>query len=774
MKKFFSLLCAFAIVFSANALPTKKVQSLEQVKAEQVVKAGKIDASRSIDASSLRKAPKAASDYVVITEQPEGELKTYGRAGGHYYVSNQQLYYEDQSGTIDIVFGAENKVYFKDIVSGLEYGTWVEGTLSSTGDAVTVSLGQNLRYVADYDACIALQLLNYVSGSGFSVDSAATSIIFSYDAANDVFALQGTGLGSVSLAGVWTDDGSIQNYGDYASVYSLYEAPELVVLPEGATVVEYTMDYTDSKGDAGAKSINVAVVGDKVYFQGMSQYLSDAWVVGTKEGNSVTFAANQYVGDYGTYGSSYFFYSGEAVFTYDAEADKYSAEGQVFGVLAGKYYDGNYTNPVLTKAKEADLDNPTEVAITAILSHKYDSQYGDVIYQLGNAANDTIFQFDIYLDGELTDVELDTIYTLEDMEKSATYSYVQIGESKIGFKAASFVKSIEEGDVTRIEATVVDGANNVYHFVFAGVEEVPTLVVIPEGLETALYKFVGHDSYFDEDETKYIKIGFDNDTVYFQGLSNYLPEAWVKGTIGAEGAVALAPCYLGVYESFMGDYELYFEGGSMLYDATLDKFTADEFVTTDGDYAWDEYENVIITRFTEVAATPADPSFEDFNFADVTYPSVGFNIPLNGTEGEDLNPEKLSYIFFIQKGNEESPLVLTTDIYTQLDANMTEIPYNFTDNYDIYNNRLYLNQDEEEVRGWDKLGLQSIYRGGDEEHKSNIVWFDVKAYWAAVDGEEQGIEEVLAEGKAVKVIRDNQMIILKGDKAFNVIGIRVK
>lgn len=38
----------------------------------------------------------------------------------------------------------------------------------------------------------------------------------------------------------------------------------------------------------------------------------------------------------------------------------------------------------------------------------------------------------------------------------------------------------------------------------------------------------------------------------------------------------------------------------------------------------------------------------------------------------------------------------------------------------------------------------------------------------------EGIEEILATGKAVKVVRDGQVVVLKGDKAFNMNGARVR
>ena len=73
------------------------------------------------------------SDYGVITEQPAGELKTYDRAGYAYYVVNDFVRRGAQTGTIDIVFAADNKVYLKDPLSKLIVNTWVEGTLSDDG-----------------------------------------------------------------------------------------------------------------------------------------------------------------------------------------------------------------------------------------------------------------------------------------------------------------------------------------------------------------------------------------------------------------------------------------------------------------------------------------------------------------------------------------------------------------------------------------------------------------------------------------------------------------
>ena len=57
------------------------------------------------------------------------------------------------------------------------------------------------------------------------------------------------------------------------------------------------------------------------------------------------------------------------------------------------------------------------------------------------------------------------------------------------------------------------------------------------------------------------------------------------------------------------------------------------------------------------------------------------------------------------------------------------------------------------------------FDGGDD-------WFGRCIYLAKTSGE--GIEEVLLQGTAVKVLRDNQIFILKGDKTFTVTGLQVR
>ncbi|MBR1878443.1 MAG: hypothetical protein IJ814_05495 [Paludibacteraceae bacterium] len=936
MRKITSLFLAALVAMSSfAAVPAQKRLSLKNAgNAPLVQAAGKIDSPRSIDASKVRKAPKAAEDFVVITEQPAGELKTYTRGGGRYVVSNKSLSYEAQSGTIDIVFGAENKVYFQNIVSGLAYGSWVEGTLSEDGKTITVALGQNLRYVANYDACVAIRLLNYVAGSGFSIDSVSTEVTFSV--ADDVISLQGTGLASTSLAGVWTDDGSIQNYGDYESVYTPYvQNKELVTLPAGLETKDMPMagkyyasisDYSSDNATDVAATVKVAQDQDTFYIQGLVQVLPEAWVKGVLSENTIEIPVT-YLGTDATENDLYAMgYSRSGVvgvsLIYDAESGAMEVDGYVMlstselsntlsgiyeGLFIGErpelvevpedativakpftatYYDGQSSTEIADTVQVAlagegeiyiqglsqeapegwikgQFNATGDTAVFAYGQYVGVSTYGSSVYLLGDdeemeTVADIVFVYDadkdlytalnviydnakkddFYYYALLANVKIgedcDAIWVAgkQGYENTADVTNITIGEDVSGLFAAgentsNSPKYYDNGEAVRLYAgntltissekvigkivfTLTGNDNqkkleaNVGTYALEGdkgqwtgeakeiVFSVPnvsgnqariqkiqlfyldystTQVEAPEDLETAVYKFAGTDTYSEKEVTFEVKVGFDGDDVYFQGLSQYLPEAWVRGTL-KDSVVTVPGWYLGVYESFFGDMEIVFSGATFVYDAEKDQFTCAEYTTISGEDAMDEFADITLTRLVEVAATPADPAITAFNGTS-SYPSVRFSIPTVGTNGEDLLGDKLSYVFFVQTGNEVTELVLTTDLYEKLEEDLTEIPYNFSDDWDIYNGALYLNQGEEVLRSWSKLGLQSIYRGAGEEHKSNIVWFDVEAYWYAIDNPE-AIDNTDAAVKAVKRLENGTIVIEKNGVKYNVLGTQIR
>ena len=134
-----------------------------------------------------------ASPYV-ITEQPEGELKTYNRTsisatrytGAKASVTNEQLSCESQ-----IVFGLDGKtIYFKDPIQTMGYDTWVMGTLNEDGTIITVPMQQ---YLKDYgDIGTVMIEFGYSSGSTTYSSFNSTDLYAEYEVQGNTISLKDT------------------------------------------------------------------------------------------------------------------------------------------------------------------------------------------------------------------------------------------------------------------------------------------------------------------------------------------------------------------------------------------------------------------------------------------------------------------------------------------------------------------------------------------------------------------------------------------------------
>ena len=169
------------------------------------------------------------------------------------------------------------------------------------------------------------------------------------------------------LTGGTYDGYSLTPYYVAQSTLTPSEAPQLVELPAGVELKEYTMSYSDYNGNATSSAAFVGVDGNDVYLKGFSSYLPNALIKGTKDGNTVTFAANQWLGSYGSYQS---YFVEKAVFTYDEAANTYSATGDVYSLLDNYYIDVWATNPVLKGVVEKAAI-PANPAITNLQNGNY-------------------------------------------------------------------------------------------------------------------------------------------------------------------------------------------------------------------------------------------------------------------------------------------------------------------------------------------------------------------------------------------------------------------
>ncbi len=253
------------------------------------------------------------------------------------------------------------------------------------------------------------------------------------------------------------------------------------------------------------------------------------------------------------------------------------------------------------------------------------------------------------------------------------------------------------------------------------------IVTPPAGAEQMLYNFQGHDTYINQDKTFEVFVVIDNNDIYVKGLSEYLTDGWVKGTI-ADGVATFPAAFMGIFE-FWGDaYELNFDGATFTVNDDASVLTAPDGYTTsvEGEIL-DEFINVTLTKAVAEIATPATPTITEFTEDDYGH-YVKMTIPAKDVDGNDIFAALLSYQLLVDRNGEQSVYEFTTDNYEFIEENMTVVPYNFTDYYDIdvAGKQVYIYGDIDE---WSAIGVKSIYTVGDksrETRESEIFWYQLK------------------------------------------------
>jgi hypothetical protein len=261
-----------------------------------------------------------------------------------------------------------------------------------------------------------------------------------------------------------------------------------------------------------------------------------------------------------------------------------------------------------------------------------------------------------------------------------------------------------------------------------GGEEGEKSVVPTKGKHSYVMVFTNYSDQINY--TKEVKLTFDGNDVVAEGFSDYLPESPIAGKIEG-GKLVLPESFLGTYQksAYMEPMDIDFKGATFEINKTTGVFTSkDGFFTMSGTKIVDRFLNITLYPVVERAATPATPTCEFAKFNTGTMFVVNMNIPLFDTENRAMLTEKLSYMLYYEKNGEVSPITFTPDLYTKLTAPMTEIPYNFSDQYDIDNYQVFMNQGKEELKTWTRVGVQSIYRGGGEVNKSEIAWYDMSNF----------------------------------------------
>ena len=305
----------------------------------------------------------------------------------------------------------------------------------------------------------------------------------------------------------------------------------------------------------------------------------------------------------------------------------------------------------------------------------------------------------------------------------------------------AFEGNVWNGEAQKVVVTIAGNTQLNSIDVFP-TDYVLTPVEAPADLATETYIFQANSEkpYYDPAElTLWVNVGFDGDDVYIQGLAadynSSVSELWVKATKNEAGKYVIpANQFMGSVSFWMSNIDCYFTAvdadGKMIdavfdFDAEKQQFSTNQKLVLNAMaaelYPYQTFTNVILTKFNEVAATPADPMVKSIDFGEWSH-SISCNIPAVGSNGETLNPKKLFYTVWVEKEGQQAPYVFTADLYWSFDEDTSEVPY--TTNYNSWDgfHSIYFNDDPSVFDNWAKVGIQSIYYGAGECKKSNINW----------------------------------------------------
>lgn len=248
-----------------------------------------------------------ASNAEIIKSRPDGEMKYYQRTGGLAYKNDgSQLYLQNQAGFTEIVYSADGtKAWIKNPVVGFateeeEDAVWIVGDLSGDGTVITVMLGQEIYHDTEQNDFLRLYLLDK------DTESSRTNYICNTIEATVKYAIDGD---KVSLLGtdekrilglVWQSDRAWSGFGDYGTVYSLYDLPDPVTPPANLVIKDYPMsafEYMNEEDRFYQTTVSAGFDGNDVYIRGIDKFLPSSWIKGKLDatGKKVTFDV-QYIG----------------------------------------------------------------------------------------------------------------------------------------------------------------------------------------------------------------------------------------------------------------------------------------------------------------------------------------------------------------------------------------------------------------------------------------------------------------------------------------------
>lgn len=241
--------------------------------------------------------PKYIGQQTEIIYDAEGRKEYYIKSSiGTYNYLGLIIDYTQPFGAAEVVYGNDNSVYIKNIIS--EYnpmmyvgGTYVKGTLE--GNIITMPVPQTVTYLPDYGYYLNMYVLKTEDGGN------------SYDITDDTeftYLVEEDGSFSLQLPADNYAIGFVRSTNDTWALYSdvmqvFTPSPySSIEVPRNVTTTEYVMT---SQGNG--YNVQVGFDNNDVYIVGLCDYAPSLAVKGTLKDNKITIPQDQYVGIYTNY-----------------------------------------------------------------------------------------------------------------------------------------------------------------------------------------------------------------------------------------------------------------------------------------------------------------------------------------------------------------------------------------------------------------------------------------------------------------------------------------
>lgn len=430
MRKLFTLsLLAAGMAFTASAAP-RPTAAAPRLEAQGVHVA---TASRTLSnlaiAPAKARAAKGSQTLGTPVTTAEGTHSIYSKAcHGYTTIMGYGVEYEHGDDVAHVVYGADNSVYFYNILSNGRTDSYAVGR--KEGDKIVLPLPQTM-YAIEFDGQMDGLMLNAVDLSidleaGTATSGINTSVTqLSYTVAADGTLTLDPLPENCYMGLTYNSDDSWAGYADITQTLTPFTTPAPTV-PQDAPIETWAMTF-----DMQGYPVPVIRSGNEFYFGGIAPTaeFQAFWIKGTLEGNTITVKNNQYLGRtesdffvYGMLGTPYIDeYSdlnfhllpaeSSATFTYDAEKRMITPNNPDVALIINR---GQFATSAVAGATAPTFLVQTTFAGTPAApcnldyTDYYRDEYGFGVFYFtvpqlsvtGTLLNPNFLFYNIYIDGE--------------------------------------------------------------------------------------------------------------------------------------------------------------------------------------------------------------------------------------------------------------------------------------------------------------------------------------------------------------------------------------